>query len=100
MQADTVPTGDTHPSELPADLSSSNAKLVYVYLSQVEEATLSQLASALDMTLLSLVPTVRSLERDGFVVRTGERCRFVDEGEHRLKAETKGAADAGPPRST
>ena len=63
--------------DVPAHLSSPTAKLVYVYLSQVGEATVSQLTDALGVSLLSLLPTLRSLERQGFVARTGERCRFV-----------------------
>ncbi|MFC6907243.1 TrmB family transcriptional regulator [Halalkalicoccus tibetensis] len=57
---------------LPAELDSGNSKLVYLYLSIVEEATVDDLQAALDIQQLTLFPTLRTLEGEDLIERTGE----------------------------
>jgi hypothetical protein len=64
-------------TEPPADVESTAGKLVYVYLSSVVEATVDGIAEALDLQLIELLPTLRSLQSAGYVERAGERCRIV-----------------------
>ncbi|WP_435115333.1 MarR family transcriptional regulator [Halolamina sp. C58] len=64
-------------TEPPADVDSTAGKLVYVYLSSVVEATVDRIAEALDLQLIELLPTLRSLQSAGYVERAGERCRIV-----------------------
>ena len=64
-------------TELPGDVDSTAGKLVYVYLSSVVEATVDGIADTLDLQLIELLPTLRSLQSAGHVVRAGERCRIV-----------------------
>ncbi|WP_122089292.1 TrmB family transcriptional regulator [Halalkalicoccus subterraneus] len=62
---------------LPTSLESSNSKLVYLYMSTREEATVTELRSTLDMKQLSLFPVLRTLESEGLVTRTGETVSLV-----------------------
>jgi len=64
-------------TEPPADVESTAGKLVYVYLSSVVETTVEGIAEALDLQLIELLPTLRSLQSAGYVERAGERCRIV-----------------------
>ncbi|MFW5911206.1 MAG: MarR family transcriptional regulator [Halolamina sp.] len=64
-------------TEPPADVGSTAGKLVYVYLSSVVEATVDGIADALNLKLIELLPTLRSLQSSGHVERAGERCRIV-----------------------
>jgi hypothetical protein len=64
-------------TEPPADVESTAGKLVYVYLSSVVDATVEGIADALDLQLIELLPTLRSLQSAGYVERAGERCRIV-----------------------
>ncbi|GAB7012835.1 MarR family transcriptional regulator [Halolamina salina] len=64
-------------TEPPADVDSTAGKLVYVYLSSVVEATVDGIAEALDLKLIELLPTLRSLQSAGYVERAGESCRIV-----------------------
>ena len=64
-------------TEPPADVESTAGKLVYVYLSSVVDATVEGIADALDLQLIELLPTLRSLQSAGSVERAGERCRIV-----------------------
>lgn len=57
---------------LPTSLDSSNSKLVYLYLDTREDATITELRSALDMKQLALFPVLRTLESEGLVTRDGE----------------------------
>ncbi|PSQ22370.1 hypothetical protein BRD04_04615 [Halobacteriales archaeon QS_9_67_17] len=54
-------------------LSSETAKLVYLYLTERGEATADELAAALDEQLLTLLPVLRTLEREGLVAKRGGR---------------------------
>lgn len=57
---------------IPAELDSSNSKLVYLYLSTVEEASIDDLQAALDIQQLTLFPTLRTLEGEDLIERDGE----------------------------
>lgn len=65
-------TATTTIDPLPAELDSSNAKLVYLYLSTVGEATVEDLQTTLDVQQLTLFPTLRTLENEGLLERDGE----------------------------
>ena len=57
---------------MPAELDSSNSKLVYLYLDTVEEASITDLRSTLDMKQLALFPVLNTLEGEGLIERDGE----------------------------
>lgn len=59
------------PRPLPTRLDSAQAKLVYLYLSQVPEAEVSEVKAALGLDLLSLYPVLDTLVREGLVERDG-----------------------------
>ena len=59
-------------TQMPAALESSNSKLVYLYLATVNEATISNLESTLEMQQLALFPTLDTLESEGLIERDGE----------------------------
>ncbi|GAB7093319.1 hypothetical protein JCM30237_04710 [Halolamina litorea] len=77
----TQPAGSEPTTELstepPDDVDSTAGKLVYVYLSSVVEATVDGIADALDLKLIELLPTLRSLQRADYVDRRGDTCRIV-----------------------
>ncbi len=62
----------------PTDVASTDAKLVYVYLSSVTEATVRSIAETLDLKLIELLPTLRSLQQAGHVERAGDTCRIAN----------------------
>jgi hypothetical protein len=64
-------------TEPPEDVGSTAGKLVYVYLSSVVEATVDGIADALDLKLIELLPTLRSLQSAGYVERAGDSCRIA-----------------------
>lgn len=59
------------------ELESSNGKLVYLYLTTVEEETISGLKETLDMQELTLFPTLAILEDNGLIERDGETFTIV-----------------------
>jgi predicted transcriptional regulator len=67
----------SHFTAPPEDVRSTGGKLVYVYLSSVREATIDAIATALDLKLIELLPTLSALEGAGHVERQGDTCRFV-----------------------
>ena len=71
-QNETTATESTTFTQMHAMLDSSNSKLVYLYLETVEEATISELQSTLDMQQLALFPTLDTLEGEGLIERDGE----------------------------
>ena len=71
-QTETIATETTTFNQMPATLDSSNSKLVYLYLATVEEATIDDLQSALEMQQLTLFPTLDTLEGEGLIERDGE----------------------------
>lgn len=73
-QADSAASLSTEP---PEDVDSTAGKLVYVYLSSVVEATVDGIAEALDLKLIELLPTLRSLQDAEYVARSGDTCRIV-----------------------
>lgn len=64
-------------TEPPEDVASTAGKLIYVYLTSVTEATVEGIAAALDLKLIELLPTLRSLQRAGYVERAGDVCRIA-----------------------
>lgn len=58
--------------QLPSALESSNSKLVYLYLNTTEQATVTDLQSALDMKQLALLPVLGTLADEGLITRTGD----------------------------
>ena len=71
-QTEATATESTTLSQMPATLESSNSKLIYLYLATVDEATISELQSTLDMQQLALFPTLDTLEGEGLIERDGE----------------------------
>lgn len=57
------------PLPLPQDLSSSQSKLVYLYLQVSKEATSDELTANLGLKRLSLLPTLNTLCESGLVER-------------------------------
>lgn len=58
---------------LPSDLSTARAKLVYLYLESTGGATVEELRDALDIPLITILPTVEVLvERSLVEVRDGQ----------------------------
>ena len=71
VQKETTSTATTI-EQMPPELESSNGKLVYLYLTTVEEETISGLKETLDMQELTLFPTLAILEDNGLIERDGE----------------------------
>ncbi len=71
-QNEATATEPTTLNQMPAALESTNSKLVYLYLATVDEATINDLQSALDMQQLALFPTLDTLEGEGLIERDGE----------------------------
>ena len=65
-------SGKTIVETVPECLDSASAKLVYLYLGQVGEATVSTLSTALDMRKLSLYSVLDALASKNLVERDGE----------------------------
>ena len=65
-------TTTTTIDQMPTEFESSNGKLVYLYLTTVTEATISELKEALDMQELTLFPTLAILEDKDLIERDGE----------------------------
>jgi len=61
------------PAEVPTDLSSPRAKLVYLYLSTHGEATIADLQADLGMKKIALYGVLRSLREEGIVDRETDR---------------------------
>lgn len=74
-QSPQAATGGTAP---PEDVDSTAGKLIYVYLTSVTEATVEGIADALGLKLIELLPTLRSLQRAGYVERAGDTCRIAN----------------------
>lgn len=64
--------GVAEPIALPDDLSSSQAKLVYLYLRVRGTVTVDELGSALGLPKLSLFSILQTLDRNDLVVRDGD----------------------------
>lgn len=58
-------------TELPTQLNSSGAKLIYLYLNRVGRATIEELQAALDLQKLTLYSLLRTLTNHGLVSQTG-----------------------------
>ena len=71
-QNETTAAEPTTIDQMPAELDSSNSKLVYLYLETVEEASITDLRSTLDMKQLALFPVLKMLEGEGLIERDGE----------------------------
>ena len=71
-QKESTATETTTVDQMPPELDSSNSKLVYLYLKTVEEASITDLRSTLDMKQLALFPVLNTLEGEGLIERDGE----------------------------
>jgi len=58
---------------LPGDLDSPRAKLVYLYLSTVGEASIRDLTEELDIKRMTAYSILSTLASEGFVTQEGER---------------------------
>ncbi|KYH25618.1 hypothetical protein HAPAU_22930 [Halalkalicoccus paucihalophilus] len=65
---------------LPAELGSSGAKLVYLYLKVENEATIDELQASLGMRKVTLYPLLRTLTHTGLVEKV--ETRYVCRREH------------------
>lgn len=63
---------DTGPIDIPDELTSSQAKLVYLYLRVRGTATVDELGSALGLPKLALFSILQTLAGYGLVVRDGD----------------------------
>jgi predicted transcriptional regulator len=79
MSAQTYATShaDVDGRSVPDGLSSAETKLVYLYLSVADEATIDDLNDDLGVTKLSLFPALDNLDSRGLVTREGERYRIA-----------------------
>jgi DNA-binding IclR family transcriptional regulator len=57
---------------LPPELQSPRAKLVYLYLTTNEQATVGEMGDSLGMKKLSLYGVLKTLRKQGMVDRDGE----------------------------
>jgi predicted transcriptional regulator len=72
-----TPHADLDAPSLPEDLSSAETKLVYLYLSVRDEASIDDLNDDLGINKLSLFPALENLDSRGLVDREGERYRIA-----------------------
>jgi len=63
-------------AQVPPELDSPGAKLVYLYLSTDGAATVGELQSALGMTKIALYGILQTLGERGLVDRDGQRYRI------------------------
>lgn len=59
----------THAPSVPPELTSSTAKLIYVYLGQVGRATAEEMKAALGLPLAELLAVLRVLRSERLVER-------------------------------
>jgi DNA-binding MarR family transcriptional regulator len=71
--ATSSPTAPSTRTQLPPELRSPRAKLVYLYLSTHGDATIGQLQEGLDMKKITLYSILGTLRDRGVVERSGER---------------------------
>ena len=57
---------------LPPELQSPSAKLVYLYLTTSERATVSDMCESLGMKKISLYSILRTLRKEGLIDRDGD----------------------------
>ena len=57
--------------QVPEEIDSPRAKLIYLYLAETAEATVDELCSNLRLTRLSVFSILRSLVSDGLVEKNG-----------------------------
>jgi len=69
LQTEPAPTAA--PS-LPPELQSPRAKLVYLYLTTNDHATVSEMGDSLGMKKLSLYGVLKTLRKQGMVARNGD----------------------------
>ena len=62
-------------TDLPDELESSQAKLVYLYVETVGETTVGDVNKTLGMKKLSALAVLQSLSRKGLVERDGDDVR-------------------------
>jgi predicted transcriptional regulator len=66
-------TQPKHAVDIPTDLRSPQAKLIYLFLSMNGTTTISELQDGLNMKKISLYSILKTLEKDDVVSRNGER---------------------------
>lgn len=52
---------------VPSEINSNTAKLVYVYLKTVKQATVKQLCNSLSLKQITLLPILSLLEENNFI---------------------------------
>jgi DNA-binding HxlR family transcriptional regulator len=62
---------------LPSTLDTTGSKLVYLYVNTVGETTVKDINRMLDMEMLTLLPTLGTLEAAGLVERHGDTVRVT-----------------------
>ena len=67
----------THATAMPDELASPQAKLVYLYLSTTNSATVDELGAGLDLPKISLYTIVRTLRERNLVEKDGNRLRVA-----------------------
>jgi predicted transcriptional regulator len=60
-------------TDIPTDLRSPQAKLIYLFLSMNGTTSISELQDGLNMKKISLYSILKTLEKDDVVSRNGER---------------------------
>jgi len=63
--------------EMPTDLRSPRAKLVYLFLSMNGTTTISELQDGLNMKKISLYSILKTLEKEDLISKDGERYALV-----------------------
>lgn len=63
---------------MPSTLDAASSKLVYLSLAETGEATITELADALDMQKLALYSILGSLADQGLVEQSGETYRLAN----------------------
>jgi hypothetical protein len=72
-RSDSRALSSTPPEPLPATLSSSQTKLVYLYLRFVDGGTVTDIRDNLGIKTINLYPVLQRLVEHGLVTRQGER---------------------------
>lgn len=91
---DSKSTGDRSARQVesvPTEVTSAEAKLVYLYVRQTGACTAEELARSLRLTKLSLFPTLRTLVERGLLRR--ESGRYIPAGRPAKAAESVGSTN-------
>lgn len=69
------PTGEA--VRIPEEITSTQTKLIYVYVATRVETTIEEICDALGLRILAVSPLVTRLCERGHCERDGDRVRFV-----------------------